>query len=59
LEKAKTMIENGQISSALVGVTNLCIRPETQYQFQGLNRLNHGVCTKPFSIDGKYESNKN
>lgn len=55
LEKAKSMIENGTITSALVGVTNLCLRPEIQYQFQGLNKLNRGICTKPFSLDGKYE----
>lgn len=55
LEKAKTMIENGFISSAIVGVANICLRPELQYQFQGLNRLNQGSCTKPFSINGKYK----
>lgn len=53
LEKAKSMIENGIISSAIVGVTGLVLRREIQYQFQGLNRLNHGVCTKSFSNDGK------
>lgn len=59
LEKAKSMIENGIITSALVGVTNLCLRSEIQYQFQGLNKLNQGICTKPFSLDGKYEIYKN
>jgi len=59
LKKAKTMIENGFITSALVGVTNLCLRPELQYQFQGLNRLNQGVHTKPFSVNGKYKLYKN
>jgi len=54
LEKAKKMIENGFISSAIVGVTNLTLRPEIQFQFQGLNRLNQNIQTKSFSSDGKY-----
>lgn len=54
LEKAKRMIENGFISSAIVGVTNLTLRPEIQFQFQGLNRLNKNIQTKSFSSDGKY-----
>lgn len=54
LEKAKTMIEKGIIPSAIVGTTNLVLRPEIQFQFQGLNRLNRGVHTKSFSSDGKY-----
>lgn len=53
LEKAKSMIEDGFISSALVGVCNLVLRPELQLQFQGLNLLNKSNCTKPFSSDGK------
>lgn len=53
LEKAKRMIEEGTISSAIVGVTNLVLRPEGQFQFQGLNRLNRNVQTKSFSSDGK------
>lgn len=52
LEKAKAMIENGFISSAIVGVTNLTLRPEIQFQFQGLNRLNQSFQTKSFSSDG-------
>ncbi|CAH1725990.1 unnamed protein product [Aphis gossypii] len=51
LEKAKRMIENGFISSAIVGVTNLALRPEIQFQFQGLNRLNKNMQTKSFSSD--------
>eukprot|EP00102_Acyrthosiphon_pisum_P016442 XP_008187406.1 PREDICTED: fatty acid synthase-like [Acyrthosiphon pisum] len=51
LEKAKQMIENGFISSAIVGVTNLALRPEIQFQFQGLNRLNQSFQTKSFSSD--------
>ncbi|XP_026822789.1 fatty acid synthase-like, partial [Rhopalosiphum maidis] len=51
LEKAKKMIENGFISSAIVGVTNLTLRPEIQFQFQGLNRLNKNIQTKSFSSD--------
>lgn len=54
LEKAKNMIENGFISAAIVGVSNLVLRPEVQLQFQGLNRLNKNNCTKPFSADGRY-----
>lgn len=54
LEKAKEMIERGIITSAIVGVTNLVLRPEVQFQFQGLNRLNQNVQTKSFSSDGKY-----
>jgi len=54
LQKAKEMIENGLISSAIVGVTNLALRPEIQLQFQGLNRLTRSTKTKPFSSDGKY-----
>lgn len=59
LEKAKRMIENGFISSAIVGVTNLTLRPEIQFQFQGLNRLNKNIQTKSFSSDGKYFLTKN
>jgi len=59
LEKAKELIENGVIRSAIVGVTNLALRPEIQFQFQGLNRLNRGFRTKPFCSDGKYLSTKN
>lgn len=59
LEKAKSMIENGLITAALVGATNICFRPEIQYQYQGLNKLNNGICTKPFSLDGKYEFKNN
>jgi len=59
LEKAKQMIENGYISSAIVGVTNLALRPEIQFQFQGLNRLNQSFQTKSFSSDGKYFLTKN
>jgi len=54
LEKAKEMIESGSISSAIVGVTGLVLRPEIQLQFQGLNRLNKSNQTKTFSSDGKY-----
>lgn len=54
LEKAKEMIENGYIQAAIVGVTNLVLRPEIQLQFQGLNRLTRNDHTKPFSFDGKY-----
>jgi len=54
LEKAKEMIESGIISSAIVGVTSLVLRPEIQLQFQGLNRLNKSIHTKSFSSDGKY-----
>lgn len=53
LEKAKEMIENGIITSAIVGVTGLVLRPEIQFQFQGLNRLNRNDRTKSFSSDGK------
>ncbi|XP_060835401.1 fatty acid synthase-like [Rhopalosiphum padi] len=51
LKKAKEMIENGFISSALVGVTNLTLRPEIQFLFQGLNKLTKSAQTKPFSSD--------
>lgn len=54
LKKAKEMIESGMISSAIVGVTGLVLRPEIQLQFQGLNRLNKSNQTKSFSSDGKY-----
>lgn len=54
LQKAKEMIESGVISSALVGVSNVALRPEIQFQFQGLNRLNRSSQTKSFSSDGKY-----
>lgn len=54
LENAKKMIQDGIISSALVGVTGLILRPEIQFQHQGLNRLNRSVQTKPFSDNGKY-----
>lgn len=53
------MIENGYISSAIVGVSNLVLRPEIQFQFQGLNRLSQNVQTKSFSADGKYFLTKN
>lgn len=53
LEKAKEMIENGHINAAIVGVTNLVLRPEIQLQFQGLNRLTRSDRTKPFSSNGK------
>ncbi|KAF0755952.1 fatty acid synthase-like isoform X1 [Aphis craccivora] len=51
LKKAKEMIENGFISSALVGVANLALRPEIQFLHQGLNKLNKSDQTKPFSSD--------
>lgn len=54
LQKAKEMIETGVISSAIVGVTNVALRPEIQYQLHGLNRLNQNIQTKSFSSDGKY-----
>lgn len=53
LQKAKEMIENGVISSAIVGVTSLALRPELQLQSQGLNKLNRTDRTKSFSSDGK------
>lgn len=46
------MMEDGHITSAIVGVTNLVIRPELQFQFEGLNKLNRGVNTRPFCDDG-------
>ncbi|XP_016657076.1 fatty acid synthase isoform X4 [Acyrthosiphon pisum] len=51
LKKAKEMIENGLLSSAIVGVTNLTLRPELQFLYEGLNRLNKSNQTKPFSSD--------
>lgn len=54
LEKAKKMIENGIVNSAIVGVTSLVLRPEIQFQFQALNRLNRNDRTKSFSSDGYY-----
>lgn len=53
LAKAKEMIESGIISSAIIGVTGLVLRPEIQLQFQGLNRLNKNTQTKSFSSDGR------
>lgn len=53
LKTAKKMIEDGIITSAIIGVTNLVIRPEIQFQFQGLNRLNQNNQTKSFSSNGK------
>jgi len=53
LIKAKEMIENGLLSSAIVGVTNVTLRPELQFLYQGLNRLTKSGQTKPFSSDGK------
>lgn len=54
LQKAKEMIEDGIITTAIVGVTNLVLRPEIQFQYHGLNRLNKSVQTKTFSNDGKH-----
>lgn len=54
LEKAKRLIENGTIHSAIVGVTNLILTPQVQLQFQGINRLNQTINTKSFSFDGKF-----
>jgi len=54
LKKAKEMIENGLLSSAIVGVTNLTLQPEIQFLYEGLNRLTKSDQTKPFSSDGKY-----
>lgn len=54
LRKAKEMIENGTITAALIGTTNLALRPEIQFQYHGLNKLNRSNCTKSFSSDGKY-----
>eukprot|EP00102_Acyrthosiphon_pisum_P019878 XP_016657088.1 PREDICTED: fatty acid synthase-like [Acyrthosiphon pisum] len=51
LKKAKEMIENGLLPSAIVGVTNLTLRPDLQFLYQGLNRLNKSNQTKPFSSD--------
>lgn len=56
LQDAKEMIEKGLIKAAIVGVTNLTLRPEIQLQFQGMNRLNQCDQTKPFSSEGKFES---
>jgi len=53
LRKAKEMIENGIIPSAIVGVVNLALRPEIQFQSHGLNKLNRSDRTKSFSSDGK------
>lgn len=46
------MIENGSISAAIVGVTNLVLRPELQFQFQGINRLNRSVYTNSLDSNG-------
>jgi len=54
LKKAKEMIENGFLSSAIVGVANVALLPELQFSYQGLNRLTKSDQTKPFSSDGKY-----
>jgi len=54
LEKAKEMIENGLLSSAIVGVTNLTLQPELQFLYQGLNRLTKSDITKSFSSDSKF-----
>jgi len=54
LQKAKEMIENGIIPSAIVGIVNLTLRPEIQFQSHGLNKLNRSDRTKSFSSDGKY-----
>ncbi|CAI6347084.1 unnamed protein product [Macrosiphum euphorbiae] len=51
LKKAKEMIENGLLSSAIVGVTNLALQPEIQFLYEGLNRLTKSDQTKPFSSD--------
>lgn len=48
------MMEDGHITSAIVGVTNLVIRPELQFQSEGLNRLNRGITTRPFCEYGNY-----
>lgn len=53
LQKAKEMIENGIIPSAIVGVVNLALRPEIQFQSHGLNKLNRSDRTKSFGSDGK------
>lgn len=57
LAKAKEMIENGTISAAIVGNTNLVLRPEIQLQFEGLGKLNRSDRTKSFSPDGKHSFN--
>lgn len=54
LIKAKEMIENGLTSTAILTVTCLILRPEIQFQFEGINRLNRNDRTKSFSSDGKY-----
>lgn len=48
------MIEDGTISSAIVGVANMVLRPEIMLQFQGVNRLNRSVFTKSFDSNGKH-----
>lgn len=55
LKKAKKMIEDGSISSAIVGVCNLVLLPEIQFLHQGLNKLTKSDQTKSFSSDGKYK----
>lgn len=48
------MIEDGTITAAIVGATNLVLRPELQFQFQGVNRLNRSAFTKSFDFYGKH-----
>lgn len=59
LAKAKQMIEDGTITAALVGVTNLTIWPGLQNQYQGLNKLNNDNLTKSINVDGKHCININ
>lgn len=53
LQEAKDMIQKGILKSAIVGVTNINLKPEVQLQYHGLNRLNLCDQTKPFSDNGK------
>lgn len=52
LAKAKSMIEEGSINAAIIGVTNINVRPELQLQY--LDKLNKTVNTKSFNSDGKF-----
>lgn len=54
LDQALHAIRSGQCDAAIVGGSNLCLKPQTTLQFQKLGMLSpHGTC-KSFDAEGNF-----
>nr|XP_018901189.1 PREDICTED: fatty acid synthase-like [Bemisia tabaci] len=51
LSLAKTLIENGHVNAAIVGIANLILHPTISLQFQSMGKLTTGERTKSFCAD--------